>query len=374
MFKRVLYARHGANLKTLNWRDVEDLQDFPHMALVIELLHCLPPTSVSCETTFSQMKLIKTSRRISMSNDTLNDLLLVKLQSPSIAEFNPKDSIDDWLLSSVMPRRPHYNRTTRKRQKQTLIDQETVIEEEADLESTGTVLASIDENPTDLVEEDRIQEEAETPGTKEGETGIERKEASEIEGKEKGEIEGKEKSEIEGKIQKEGEIEGKKEDETEGKKEGEIEGKKEGEIEGKKEDETEGKKEGEIEGKKEGEIEGKKEDETEGKKEGEIEGKKGGEMREERDERGEERGGEAEIVLVRGVEEVEESMLSQSQSLVNEGERSGEEEESMLEIEEEQLMRLDFIFGKDADEFDFSEDYQDEEQNFENVMMFSRSC
>ena len=94
-----LFYRHGENLHSLSWRDVKDLQDFKQISLVVELLHCLPPTSVACETTFSQMKLIKTSRRISLSNQTLNNLLLVKLQSPSIADYNPNDSIDDWLVS-----------------------------------------------------------------------------------------------------------------------------------------------------------------------------------------------------------------------------------------------------------------------------------
>ena len=60
--KLYVCCRHGDNLRTLFWAEIFD-PDFPQMMLMIELLRCMPPTSVSCETTFSHMKLIKTSRR-----------------------------------------------------------------------------------------------------------------------------------------------------------------------------------------------------------------------------------------------------------------------------------------------------------------------
>ncbi|XP_033757193.1 protein Ycf2-like [Pecten maximus] len=280
------------------------------MALVIELLHCLPPTSVSCETTFSQMKLIKTSRRISMSNETLNNLLLVKLQSPCIPEFNPKDSIDDWLLSSLMPRRPHYRRSTGKREKQTDLENVT--------NAAGTAHNNIDEigNPTHLQDGAQIEREddletEEIEGIKEGETQIEGKNEDEIEGKNEGEtkIEGDVERKIEGETEIEGDVERKIEGDTE------IESDVERKIEG---DTTE------IESDVERKIEG---DTTE--IEGDVERQIDGEW--------------------------------------------SREEDSIIS-EEEQLMRLDLIFGKDADDFDYSEDYQGEEENFENIMMFSRSC
>ncbi|XP_033735375.1 uncharacterized protein LOC117323944 [Pecten maximus] len=88
-----------------------------------------------------------------MSNETLNNLLLVKLQSPCIPEFNPKDSIDDWLLSSLMPRRPHYRRSTGKREKQTDLENVT--------NAAGTAHNNIDEigNPTHLQDGAQIERE-----------------------------------------------------------------------------------------------------------------------------------------------------------------------------------------------------------------------
>jgi hypothetical protein len=72
--------------------------EFPQFMLIIEVFNCLPPTSVQCETTFSQMKFIKTSRRTKLSTSTLNSILLVKLLSPSVEQFNPNSSVDKWLV------------------------------------------------------------------------------------------------------------------------------------------------------------------------------------------------------------------------------------------------------------------------------------
>ena len=70
--------------------------------LIVDLLNCLPPTSVQCETTFSQMKLIKTSRRTKLRQASLNNILLVKLLSPTVQNFNPQASIDKWLVSKII--------------------------------------------------------------------------------------------------------------------------------------------------------------------------------------------------------------------------------------------------------------------------------
>ncbi|MES9883986.1 MAG: hAT transposon family protein [Sedimenticola sp.] len=66
---------------------------------MVDQLQSLPPTSVSCEASFSHMKLIKTSRRMNLRGSTLNSLLHLKLVSPPITEFNPEEAIDSWLVS-----------------------------------------------------------------------------------------------------------------------------------------------------------------------------------------------------------------------------------------------------------------------------------
>ena len=64
----------------------------------MDLVGSMPPTSVACESSFSHMKLIKTARRERLTEDSLDDLLTVKLQSPKIKEFSPDEAIDLWLV------------------------------------------------------------------------------------------------------------------------------------------------------------------------------------------------------------------------------------------------------------------------------------
>ena len=48
---------------------------------------------------FSHMNLVKTSKRTLLGNDTLNDLLDVKLNGPHIKDFSPDKAILHWLGS-----------------------------------------------------------------------------------------------------------------------------------------------------------------------------------------------------------------------------------------------------------------------------------
>jgi hypothetical protein len=67
-----------------------------NIAVLVDLMLTLPPTSVRCETAFSQLKLLKTCRRSRLGQGVLNDLMAVKLLSPSVLEFNPDSSIQKW--------------------------------------------------------------------------------------------------------------------------------------------------------------------------------------------------------------------------------------------------------------------------------------
>ena len=69
---------------------------------LIDLLLSLPPTSVTCERSFSHMKLLKNKRRGRLNNQTLDNLMVVKLESDDIRSFDPKDAIQRWNVSAVM--------------------------------------------------------------------------------------------------------------------------------------------------------------------------------------------------------------------------------------------------------------------------------
>lgn len=93
------FFRNGSGLQSLDVHDLYgNIKEFPMVSQVFNILLSIPPTSVSCETTFSQMKLIKTSRRTKLSSSSLNSLLLVKLESPEITDFDPSRPIEIWMV------------------------------------------------------------------------------------------------------------------------------------------------------------------------------------------------------------------------------------------------------------------------------------
>jgi hypothetical protein len=65
---------------------------------LVDLIRSLPPTSVKNETSFNQMKLIKTDRRYRLSGKHLNDMLMIRLQSPSIGYFDPTNAVNKWMV------------------------------------------------------------------------------------------------------------------------------------------------------------------------------------------------------------------------------------------------------------------------------------
>lgn len=90
--------RHGHRLHTSTWMEIYD-SECPLVMSVVDILLCIPPTSVRCETTFSQMKLIKTCRRTRMRGTTLSNLLVVKLESEEVQTFCPEDAVHIWMVS-----------------------------------------------------------------------------------------------------------------------------------------------------------------------------------------------------------------------------------------------------------------------------------
>lgn len=90
------------NFRASIWEDIHAVfgdSGVTNILKLLDLIHSLPATSVLNETGFNQMKLIKTDRRQSLSGRHLNDLMLIRLQSPSIAEFDPNPDIDRWMVS-----------------------------------------------------------------------------------------------------------------------------------------------------------------------------------------------------------------------------------------------------------------------------------
>ena len=103
LVKCVMLSRlTGLTSHPLTWavvhRSLGDMGVNNILALV-DLIHSLPPTTVLNETSFNQMKLIKTSRRHRMAGPTLNDCMVVRLESASVREFDPSPAVTRWLVS-----------------------------------------------------------------------------------------------------------------------------------------------------------------------------------------------------------------------------------------------------------------------------------
>ena len=90
MLKTLCYCRHGDNLHTVSWQAIN--RQFAHLAgnmlALIDVVLCIPATSVEAERGFSVMKRVKTDFRNRLKNPALQDLLRIILLSPPEAEFD----------------------------------------------------------------------------------------------------------------------------------------------------------------------------------------------------------------------------------------------------------------------------------------------
>ena len=79
--------------------------EWSNALVLIELLFSLPSSHGKLERAFSQMKVIKTDKRSVLSNESLDDLLMVSINGPPLKEFCPDAAIDLWWKDKL--RRPH---------------------------------------------------------------------------------------------------------------------------------------------------------------------------------------------------------------------------------------------------------------------------
>ena len=73
-----------------------------------DLILALPPTSVANEAAFSQLKLMKTDRRHRLSEGRLQDLMMIRLNSADIDNFNPDEAINIWSVSLFVHFKSNY--------------------------------------------------------------------------------------------------------------------------------------------------------------------------------------------------------------------------------------------------------------------------
>jgi hypothetical protein len=103
-FKEVLeYANQYISLATLEysavwWRVVHspDAESWRNITLLAQLLFALQVSNGKLEHVFSELKAMNMERRASLSNETLNNLLVINIDPVPFEEYNPDPAIQMW--------------------------------------------------------------------------------------------------------------------------------------------------------------------------------------------------------------------------------------------------------------------------------------
>ena len=73
-----------------------DAKSWTNVLAVTELLFCLPASNGRLERVFSQLKLIKTNRRICLSGDALDHLMRINAEGPPLSQFDAAAAVTRW--------------------------------------------------------------------------------------------------------------------------------------------------------------------------------------------------------------------------------------------------------------------------------------
>ena len=95
------YAVQFISLATVEYRAVRwrifnalTASEWSNVLILIQLLLSLPASNGKLEHVFSQMNVIKTNKRSLLSNDSLDDLLLLSIDGPPLNDFCADAAID----------------------------------------------------------------------------------------------------------------------------------------------------------------------------------------------------------------------------------------------------------------------------------------
>lgn len=102
------YLRIGCDSYKKVWYQLYSSPDavkWPNILLVCELLFSLPFSTAKVERFFSILKIIKNERRTNLSCSTLNDLLEINTEGPTLSTFSAESAVDLWWSDSSTGRR-----------------------------------------------------------------------------------------------------------------------------------------------------------------------------------------------------------------------------------------------------------------------------
>ena len=99
----VEYARSYLSIESEGYHKVwyklhvcPDASRWKDVLILCELCFSLPFSNGRVETIFSSLKLVKTDRRTRLHRATLNDLLEIHVEGPSLQDFKPNSAVESW--------------------------------------------------------------------------------------------------------------------------------------------------------------------------------------------------------------------------------------------------------------------------------------
>ena len=106
-------------LSTLDWSEINRLySSYSNLLSLMDLVLTLPVSTAECERGFSWLKRTKTDWRSSLHTKSLNNLMCVALESPSIAEFDPTHPVELWSNKAITRRSIRYAEGTQRKSAQ----------------------------------------------------------------------------------------------------------------------------------------------------------------------------------------------------------------------------------------------------------------
>ena len=118
----VLFARSNLSIQKDSCKRIWYLLDvapdavkWKNLLLITELLFSLPFSTAKVERLFSMLKIMKTEKRTALSITSVNDLMEINTEGPSLSNFNAEAAVSLWWNDSATTRR--INQHARKKYK-----------------------------------------------------------------------------------------------------------------------------------------------------------------------------------------------------------------------------------------------------------------
>ncbi|KAL7375143.1 hypothetical protein ABVT39_012693 [Epinephelus coioides] len=105
-FSTVL-TRNGCDIN-LAGEEYQSMKMFINILHLVNIMLVLHVSSAVCERGFSAQRRIKSDVRGSLHVDTVEDLIRISLDGPSLEEFDAKEAVQMWFSQSKRARRPNY--------------------------------------------------------------------------------------------------------------------------------------------------------------------------------------------------------------------------------------------------------------------------